>query len=301
MSTATPPPAPVPVPATTAAAADLPVRIRSRWSGYTTTARYLALFALVCVFLLPVYVLLITAFKDLSEVSPSRMWDLPDSLSLDTYRAVWPKLDNGLRNSLAMAIPASLISSILGAANGFVLSKWRFPGADFVFPLILFGMFIPYQAILIPMRQTMSDLDLLGGLNALILAHIIYGLPITTLIFRSYFASVSDELIDAAQVDGAGMLRTFAFVALPIAVPAFAVSMIWQFTSAWNDFLFGLVLTNQDHWPVTVALNNVAGGQVVPYHEAMASALLASIPTLLVYILMGRFFMRGLMAGALKG
>jgi len=301
-TTATPPPpASVAAPATGPEPADGPVRIRSPWAGYTTTARYIILFALVCVFLLPVYVLLITAFKDLAQVSPSRMWEWPDSLSLDTYRAVWPKLQDGLRNSLAMAIPAALISSFLGAANGFVLSKWRFPGADIVFPLILFGMFIPYQAILIPMRQTISDLHLLGGLNGLILAHVIYGLPITTLIFRSYFTGISDELIDAAQVDGAGMIRTFLFVALPIAVPAFAVSVIWQFTSAWNDFLFGLVLTNPDHWPVTVALNNVAGGQVVPYHEAMAAALLASIPTLLVYILMGRFFMRGLMAGALKG
>ena len=193
-----------------------------------------------------------------------------------------------------------MISSLLGAANGFVLSKWRFPGADFVFPLILFGMFIPYQAIIIPMNQLMSDLDM-HDLTGLTLVHIVYGIPITTLIFRSYFTTISDELIDAAQVDGAGMLRTFAFVALPIALPAFAVSMIWQFTSAWNDFLFGLVLTSRSEWPVTIALNNIAGSQVVPFHEAMAAALLASIPTLLVYVLMGRFFMRGLMAGALKG
>ncbi|HKA69187.1 MAG TPA: carbohydrate ABC transporter permease [Actinomycetes bacterium] len=301
MTTTATPPAPAAAPETRPDDTDGPVRIRSPWAGYTTTARYILLFALVCAFLLPVYVLLITAFKDLAQVSPARMWEWPDSLSLDTYRTVWPKLQDGFRNSLAMAIPAAVISSFLGAANGFVLSKWRFPGADIVFPLILFGMFIPYQAILIPMRQTMSDLHLLGGLNGLILAHVIYGLPITTLIFRSYFTGISDELIDAAQVDGAGMIRTFLFVALPIAVPAFAVAVIWQFTSAWNDFLFGLVLTNPDHWPVTVALNNVAGGQVVPYHEAMAAALLASIPTLLVYILMGRFFMRGLMAGALKG
>lgn len=276
-------------------------RIRSRWAPYVATGRYVTLIVLICIFLIPVYVLLVTAFKDPSQVSPSRMWQLPDSLSLETFRTVWPKLEHGLRNSLLMAIPAALISSLLGAANGFVLSKWRFPGADVVFPLILFGMFIPYQAILIPMRQLLTELDLIGGINGLILVHIIYGLPITTLIFRSYFSGISDELIDAAQVDGAGMLRTFAFVALPIAIPAFAVSIIWQFTSAWNDFLFGLVITNPSSAPVTVALNNVAGGQVVPYHEAMASALLASIPTLLVYILMGRFFMRGLMAGALKG
>jgi glucose/mannose transport system permease protein len=189
---------------------------------------------------------------------------------------------------------------LLGAANGFVLSKWRFPGSDFVFPLILFGMFIPYQAIIIPMNQLMSDLDL-HNLTGLALVHIIYGIPITTLIFRGYFANISDELIDAAQVDGAGMVRTLAFVAMPTALPAFAVSMIWQFTSIWNDFLFGLVLTSRTDWPVTIALNNIAGSQVVPFHEAMAAALLASLPTLAVYVVMGRFFMRGLMAGALKG
>ena len=283
-----------------AVAVDDAVRIRSRWSPYATTARYVFLFALVCTFLIPVYVLVVTALKDPTEVSASQMWQLPDTFSLDTFREVWPSLEDGFRNSLVMAIPASIISSLMGAANGFVLSKWRFPGADFVFPLILFGMFIPYQAVIIPLNQTMSDWDM-HNLAGLTLVHIIYGLPITTLIFRSYFAGISDELIDAAQVDGAGMLRTFAFVALPIALPAFAVSMIWQFTSAWNDFLFGVVLTSAGEWPVTVALNNIAGSQVVPFHEAMAAALLASIPTLIVYLLVGRLFMRGLMAGALKG
>jgi glucose/mannose transport system permease protein len=228
------------------------------------------------------------------------MWNLPESLSLESFREVWPVMEDGFVNSVKLAVPASIISSVLGAANGFVLSKWRFPGADIVFPLLLFGMFIPYQAILIPLNRLMSELEL-HNLTGLTLVHIIYGLPITTLIFRGYFAGISTELIDAAQVDGAGMLRTFAFVAVPIALPAFAVSMIWQFTSIWNDFLFGLVLTSRADWPVTIALNNIAGSQVVPFHEAMAAALLASIPTLAVYVLMGRFFMRGLMAGALKG
>ena len=275
--------------------------IRSRWAPYLITFRYVVLFALLLFFLMPVYALLITAFKNPAEVSISRMWELPASLSFASFAAVWPKLQDGFVNSLLLAVPASVISSMLGAMNGFVLSKWRFPGADFVFPLILFGMFIPYQAILIPMVQTMTSAGLRGGLDGLILVHIIYGLPITTLIFRSYFTGISDEIIEAAQVDGAGMLRTFFFVALPVAPPAFAVAMIWQFTSAWNDFLFGLVLTSPKSWPVTVALNNIAGGQVVPFHEAMASALLACVPTVFVYILLGRFFMRGLMAGALKG
>jgi glucose/mannose transport system permease protein len=276
-------------------------RIRSRWASYTMTGRYLALFALACFFLMPVYALLVTALKSPSEVSVVRMWQWPQSLSLENFGIVWPKLREGFTNSVLMAVPASVISSVLGAANGFVLSKWKFPGADFAFALILFGMFIPYQAVLIPMFQTMSYTGLRGGLSGLILVHVIYGLPITTLIFRSYFAGISDELIEAAKVDGAGMLRTFVFVALPIAPPAFAVSMIWQFTSAWNDFLFGVLLTNKDRWPITVALNNIAGSQAVPFNEAMASALLACLPTLLVYVLLGRFFMRGLMAGALKG
>lgn len=275
--------------------------IRSRWAPYFTTFRYLALFFLVLFFLMPVYVLLITALKSPAEVSVSRMWELPASLSLDSFTAVWPKLQDGFVNSVLLAVPAAVISSMLGAMNGFVLSKWRFPGADFVFPLILFGMFIPYQAVLIPMTQTMTNAGLRGGLDGLILVHIIYGLPITTLIFRSYFTALSDEIIEAAKVDGAGMLRTFLFVALPVAPPAFAVSMIWQFTSAWNDFLFGAVLTNREFWPITIALNNIAGGQAVPFNEAMASALLACLPTVVVYIVLGRFFMRGLMAGALKG
>ena len=217
------------------------LRIQSRWSPHITTARYIGLFALVCLFLIPVYVLLVTAFKDPSQVSPRQMWELPETLSFDTFRIVWPKLENGLQNSLLMAIPASIISSLLGAANGFVLSKWRFPGADFVFPLILFGMFIPYQSILIPLRQVLSEAGL-TNLTGLPPVHIIYGIPITTLIFRSYFTFISDELIDPSQVDGARMLRPFAFVALPIALPAFAVSIIWQFTQAWNDFLFGIVV-----------------------------------------------------------
>lgn len=284
-------------------------RIRSRWSPYVNTVRYLVLFAFACFFLMPVYVMVVTALKDSVEVSVPAMWELPQRLSLDSFQAAWdkPAIRRGFVNSVLLAVPASIISSMLGAANGFVLAKWRFPGANVVFPLILFGMFIPYQAVLIPLTRFMTDLNLrggndpTGGLFGLTLIHIIYGLPITTLIFRSYFAGISDEIIESSQVDGAGMLRTFFFVALPVAPPAFGVSMIWQFTSVWNDFLFGFVMTSTKGWPITIGLNNIANVQTIPFNEAMASALLASLPTLLVYLLLGRFFMRGLMAGALKG
>jgi glucose/mannose transport system permease protein len=300
-STTPAPPAPAAVPQPVAQQARPRRKQRSRWGPYVTFGKYAALLLFACFFLMPVYILVLTGFKDPAHANLVQMWQLPESLSLTTFAKVWPILRSGFGNSLMLAVPASLISAMLGAANGFVLAKWRFPGADFVFPLILFGMFIPYQAILIPMFQTVSAMGLKGGLDGLILVHVIYGLPITTLIFRSYFSSISSELIEAAKIDGAGMLKTFFYVALPIAPPAFAVALIWQFTSAWNDFLFGVLLTNAQYWPITVALNNIAGGQTVPFNETMASALLASLPTLVIYVLLGRFFMRGLMAGALKG
>jgi glucose/mannose transport system permease protein len=268
--------------------------------------RYVVLYGAAAFFLMPVYVLLVTALKNPVELSVTRMWELPESLSLHGFSVAWPKLAGGMGNSLIVAVPASLISSLLGCANGFVLAKWRFRGAGIVFPLILFGIFVPYQAVLIPLVQTMSaaglrgGADPTGGLRGLLLVHIIYGLPITTLIFRNYFVGLPTSLVESAQVDGAGTLRTFVDIAIPLARPAFAVSIIWQFTAVWNDFLFGAVLTTRDAWPVTIALNNIAGGQAVPFDEAMAGALLACIPTLLVYLLLGRFFMRGLLAASLQ-
>ncbi|OLE28923.1 MAG: ABC transporter permease [Actinobacteria bacterium 13_1_20CM_3_71_11] len=279
-----------------------PARVR-RWP---TVLRYLTLYGLAVLFLMPVYVLVVTALKDPAQVSVTRMWELPGTFSLHGFTAAWPKLAGGLRNSVVLAVPASLISSLLGCANGFVLAKWRFRGAGIVFPLILFGIFVPYQAILIPLVQTMNaaglrgGADPTGGLRGLLLVHVIYGLPITTLIFRNYFVGLPTSLVESAQVDGAGTLRTFFDIAIPLARPAFAVSIIWQFTSVWNDFLFGAVLTSRDAWPVTIALNNIAGGQSVPFDEAMAGALLACVPTLLVYLFLGRYFMRGLMAGSLQ-
>jgi glucose/mannose transport system permease protein len=269
-------------------------------------ARYLALYGLASLFLLPVYVLVVTALKDPATISVTSMWELPRSLSFASFATVWPKLAAGLHNSVVLAVPASIISSLLGCANGFVLSKWRFRGANVVFPLILFGIFVPYQAVLIPLVQTMNSAGLrggsdpTGGLRGLLIVHIIYGIPITTLIFRNHFTSLPNSLIEAAQLDGAGMLRTFVDIAIPLARPAFAVAIIWQFTAVWNDFLFGAVMTSRDAWPVTIALNNIAGGQSVPFNQAMAGALLACAPTLLVYVLLGRYFMRGLLAGSLQ-
>ncbi|MFG2043310.1 carbohydrate ABC transporter permease [Dactylosporangium sp. NPDC048998] len=270
------------------------------------TVRYLILWGLAAFFLMPVYVLVVTSFKNPADVSVTRIWELPTSLSFDNFGAVLPKLSSGFRNSLTLAIPASLISALLGCANGFVLSKFRFPFSNVIFPLILFGIFVPYQAVIIPVSQTMTAVglrgagDATGGLLGLMLIHIIYGLPITTLIFRNHFVSMPDALLESARLDGAGVLRTWVDLAVPLSKPAFAVAVIWQFTSSWNDFMFGAMMTSRDSWPVTIALNNVAGGQSVPFGQAMAGALLVSLPTLAIYVLLGRFFMRGLLAGTLQ-
>jgi glucose/mannose transport system permease protein len=284
---------------------DQTVRLMSgkRWSEL---GRQTALFGLAVLFLLPVYVLVVTSFKNPAEASVADMWRLPTAFSLDSFAAVWPKLRSGFVNSTLVAIPASILSSVLGSANGFVLARSRLPGAGVIFPLILFGIFVPYQAVLIPLVQTMTAAglrgagDATGGLRGLILIHIVYGLPITTLIFRNFFVGLPLSLTELAEVDGAGTLRTYFDVALPLARPAFAVALIWQVTAVWNDFLWGAVMTTRDAWPITIALNNIAGGQAVPFNQAMASALLACLPMLVIYIVLSRYFMRGILASALK-
>ncbi|MEZ0235327.1 MAG: carbohydrate ABC transporter permease [Actinomycetota bacterium] len=251
---------------------------------------------------MPVYVLIVTSFKGLGEIDPSHAWNLPSGWTFDAWRDAYDQLSPNLANSFKLVIPATVISVVLGSLNGFVFAKWRFPGSDVVFTLFLFGMFIPYQAVMIPLTQLYQSVDFPTGIPRLAFAHIVYGIPITTLIFRSYYATIPDELMEAARIDRAGMLRTYWSVVLPLSAPAFVVAAIWQFTSIWNDFLFAVFLiTNPADWPVTVALNNTTGSLVTPFNLQMSAALLASLPTLVVYILLGRYFMRGLMAGALKG
>ncbi|MBN2146300.1 MAG: carbohydrate ABC transporter permease [Anaerolineales bacterium] len=252
-------------------------------------------------YLIPLYLMLATGFKAFEEVSLQTMWNLPSSIHFDNFIAAFEKLSPHLWNSFNMVIPAAVISSIVGSINGFVLAKWKFRGADLIFPLILFGMFIPYQSILIPLVEFMRNVGLQGSLAGLVLAHVIYGIPITTLTFRNYYASIPKELVEASRMDGAGLLGVYWHILLPNSLPAFVVVLIWQFTSAWNDFLFAVALTSSQNWPITVALNNMAGSQIIAWNIQMAGSFLAAVPTLLVYIFLGRYFLRGLMAGALKG
>jgi glucose/mannose transport system permease protein len=206
-------------------------------------------------------------------------------------------------NSVVMVVPAVLISTTLGALNGYALTKWRFRGADTIFALMLFGAFIPFQVVLLPMARTLGLLGLAGSVTGLILVHTVYGLAFTTLFFRNFFISVSDGIVQAAKIDGAGFFRIFFQIILPMSPPAIVVTVIWQFTQIWNDFLFGIAFTVGDNNPVTVALNNIVNTStgVKEYNVDMAAAILAALPTILVYIVAGKYFVRGLAAGALKG
>ena len=253
-------------------------------------------------FLMPVYVMVITGLKEASNVSLSTMWNLPQQLSGGGFVEAWHRLVPNLGNSLMITIPATIISAIWGSINGYVFAKWKFRGSNVLFALLVFGMFIPYQSILIPLIQFLQRIKLYGTIPGLVTVHVFYGLPITSLIFRNYFANIPDELMEASRIDGAGIVRSFTRVMLPLSIPAFVVVAIFQFTNIWNDFLFGVtIVPNPGAQPVTVALNNLSGSFSVDWNVVMAGAVIAALPTALVYIFLGRFFIRGLLAGSVKG
>jgi glucose/mannose transport system permease protein len=269
---------------------------------------YVVMTGLAIAYLFPVYLLVITSLKSFDQVSLSRMWELPTSISFDSFARAWNGgegvigMRNSFVNSVLLVVPGTVISCLLGSLNGYVLSKWRFRGSNVLFTLLLFGMFIPYQSILVPLVQVLSALRLYGTIPGLILTHVVYGIPITTLIFRNYYASVPTELVEAARIDGAGFFGIYRRVVLPLSAPGFVVVAIWQFTSLWNEFLFGLIITNNPEIrPVTVALQNLSGSQFTQWNVQMAGAVMVALPTLVVYLLLGRYFLRGMMAGALKG
>jgi glucose/mannose transport system permease protein len=260
-----------------------------------------ALVALAVLFLVPIYVMVTAGLKPPAQADATHMWELPARVDLGGLRAAWEKLRPNLTNSLLMVVPATLLSAFIGALNGFVLAKLPFRGANTLFAVMLLGMFIPYQVILVPLVRFLQTVDLYGTIGGLVVVHVIYGIPITTLIFRNYYSQLPSEILEAGRVDGASDLRLFVSIMLPLSLPGFVVCGIFQFTNIWNDFLFGItVVPDPTKQPVTVALNNLAGNFSVQWNTVMAGALLAAIPTALAYLLLGRFFVRGLTAGSVK-
>ena len=263
-------------------------------------------------YLTPLYVMLTTSFKTLDEIRGGDILALPAQPTAAAWLRAWAEACIGVTcagikgyfwNSIRMVVPAVLISTALGALNGYVLTKWVFPGHRVVFGLMLFACFIPFQSVLIPMARMLGLLGLSNSTAGLVLTHVIYGLGFTTLFFRNYYETFPNELIQSAQMDGAGFFTIFWRILLPSSAPIIVVTVIYQFTTIWNDFLFGVSFTSGAAAPMTVALNNLVASStgVKEYNVDMAAAVIAALPTLLVYVLAGRYFMRGLMAGAVKG
>jgi glucose/mannose transport system permease protein len=279
---------------------------------------YVLLLAFSVFYILPVYLILLTSFKQYTDINLYRMWDLPPLINLpactnafifcfDSFYEAWfgseavIGMGQAFTNSVIMTFPATILSTLLGSLNGYILSKWKFKYADVVFPFVLFGMFIPYQAILIPLTLTLRSMGLYASLSGLIFVHVVYSIPIAGLIFRNYYATIPNEMLEAARIDGGNIFSVYRYIILPLSPPAFVVVLIWQFTNIWNDFIFAVTIVQNERQPMTVALNNVAGSFTVEWNVQMAAAFLTALPTLLVYIILGRYFLRGLLAGSLKG
>jgi glucose/mannose transport system permease protein len=273
--------------------------------------RYVSLIFLWFLVVLPIYVMVINSFKGVKNVYLTNAFKLPEKIDFSAWSVAWSGTDyfpqsisDSMIRTIFFVIQSSLISAVIGSINGFVFAKWKFKGSNFIFTLFLFGMFIPYQAIMIPLVRIATTLDLNSSIYVLVLAHVIYGIPICTLIFRNYYESIPNELIEAARVDKASMVRTYRSVILPLSIPAFVVVLIWQFTSAWNDFLFAIFLTGGSPKlsVATTALNFITGSSNQVYYGVnMTASLIVSLPTLIVYIFLGRYFLRGLLSGSLKG
>jgi glucose/mannose transport system permease protein len=289
--------------------------IATRQPGSSVTTKvviYGLLLGFAAVYLMPLFVMVVTSFKTLDEIRDGNMLALPQNPTLAPWLSAWGGACVGLTcagikgyfwNSFSMVVPAVAISTILGALNGYVLTKWRFPGHKWVFGLMLFACFIPFQAVLIPMARILGVLGLADSTAGLVFVHVVYGLGFTTLFFRNYYEAFPNELIRAAQIDGASFFQIFRRILLPSSGPIIVVTVIFQFTNIWNDFLFGASFTSGANVPMTVALNNLVNTStgVREYNVHMAAAMIAALPTLLVYVLAGRYFVRGLMAGAVKG
>ncbi|MCP5233463.1 MAG: carbohydrate ABC transporter permease [Zoogloeaceae bacterium] len=273
---------------------------------------YGLLFAVCLYYLLPLFVMISTSLKGLDEIRSGNLLSLPAEPTFAPWLKAWGTACTGLScdglsgyfwNSMSFTVPAVLISTMIGAVNGYVLTMWRFRGSDLLFGLLMMGCFIPFQVVLLPMARTLGELGIANSVAGLVFVHVVYGLAFTTLFFRNYYVTIPDELVKAAKIDGAGFWLIFRRIILPLSAPILVVSVIWQFTQVWNDFLFGVVFSSGDRQPITVALNNLVNTTtgVKEYNVDMAAAIIAALPTLFVYMVAGKYFVRGLTAGAVKG
>jgi glucose/mannose transport system permease protein len=273
---------------------------------------YLILLMTASAFILPIYVMIVNSLKPLEEIRSGNLMAIPLEWTIEPWRMAWSKAQIGVQatglkpyfiNSFLLVIPAVLASTMIGALNGYILTQFKFRFADALFAAMLFSVFIPYQIVLIPMAKTLGVLGLAGTVKGLVLVNVIYGIGFTTLFFRNYYAAFPNELVRSARMDGAGFFGVLWRILLPNSAPIIVVTVIWQFTNIWNEFLFGASFSDFTSYPLTVALNNLVSSStgVKEYNVHFAGAFIAAIPTLVVYLVSGKYFVRGLMAGSVKG
>ncbi|TDH35237.1 carbohydrate ABC transporter permease [Pseudohoeflea suaedae] len=263
-------------------------------------------------YLLPLYVMIVTSLKGMPEIRLGNIFAPPMEITFQPWVKAWAQactglncdgLSRGFMNSVIITVPSVIISIVIASVNGYALANWRFKGADVFFTILIFGAFIPYQVMLYPMVIILREMGIYGTLGGLVLVHTVFGMPILTLLFRNYFTSIPEELFKAARVDGAGFWTIYFKIMLPMSLPIFVVAMIIQITGIWNDFLFGVVYTRPDTYPMTVQLNNIVNSVqgVKEYNVNMAATLLTGLVPLVIYFISGKLFVRGIAAGAVKG
>lgn len=263
-------------------------------------------------YLLPLYVMVVTSLKGMPEIRIGSIFSPPLEVTFEPWAKAWASactglncdgLSRGFWNSVRITIPSTLISILVASVNGYALANWKFKGADIFFTILIVGAFIPYQVMLYPIVIVLREMGIYGTLTGLVIVHTIFGMPILTLLFRNYFSSLPEELFKAARIDGAGFWQIYFRIMLPMSLPIFVVAMILQITGIWNDFLFGVVFTRPEYYPMTVQLNNIVNSVqgVKEYNVNMAATLLTGAVPLIVYFVSGRLFVRGIAAGAVKG
>lgn len=263
-------------------------------------------------YLIPLYVMIVTSLKGMPEIRLGNIFSPPMEITFEPWVKAWATactglncdgLSRGFWNSVRITVPSTLISILIASVNGYALANWRFKGAELFFTILIIGAFIPYQVMIYPIVIVLRELGIYGTLTGLVVVHTIFGMPILTLLFRNYFTSLPEELFKAARIDGAGFWQIYLRIMLPMSLPIFVVAMILQITGIWNDFLFGVVFTRPEYYPMTVQLNNIVNSVqgVKEYNVNMAATLLTGAVPLIVYFISGRLFVRGIAAGAVKG
>ncbi|MEX1180578.1 MAG: carbohydrate ABC transporter permease [Cucumibacter sp.] len=263
-------------------------------------------------YLLPLYVMIITSVKDMAQIRFGNTFELPNSISFQPWIKAWAEactglncdgLSRGFWNSVKITVPSVIVSIVVASLNGYVLAFWKFKGADVFFTILIFGAFVPYQVMIYPIVIILREMNLYTKLEGLILVHTIFGMPILTLLFRNYFTSLPEELFKAARVDGAGFWGIYFKIMVPMSLPIFVVAIILQVTGIWNDFLFGVIYTKPENYPMTVQLNNIVNSVqgTKEYNVNMAATIITGLVPLVIYFVSGRLFVRGIAAGAVKG